>query len=208
MKNISAENVTSSSIIVYEYLYGGSFSCVIYYAVIALILVIGPLLCTAIVLYEHFGADRHKRTLLNRLSSLIFINFALQSIIWSILRILRDTLGVLPSHLTTPILAISHNLSMSSLLFVTELTTIRYLYIVVWKRMKEINDEFWGFVLMVSTHTISTFFVLSTSLVGSHGYEMATIIDVTTESEQEGSIDSIIISSIENSIEEARYSTI
>ena len=196
MKNISAENITSSTIAIYEYLYGGTFSCVIYYAVIALILVIGPLLCTAIVLYERFGTDRHKRTLINRLTSLIFINFALQSIIWSILRILRDTLGVLPSHMTTPILAIAHHLSLSSLLFVTELTTIRYMYIVVWKRMKAINDEFWGFVLMVSTHTISTFFVLSISLVGSHGHEMETIIDVTTESQQEGSI------------EEARYSNI
>ena len=177
--------VNSSSINVYQYLYGDTLSCIIYYAVIVLVLVVGPLLCTGIVLYERFGADSHKRTILNRLSSFFFINFAIQSIIWSILRILRDTIGLLPSHLVTPILAFSHNLSLSSLLFITEVTVLRFMFIVVWKRMKAINDEFWGAMCFVSTHMISMFFVFSVSLVGDHGYDMSTFIDVTVRNTDE-----------------------
>lgn len=179
--NISSEidELSSTSIFLYEYLYGNVSSRICYYAVIALILFLAPLLCTSIVLYEHFGADRQKRTIINRLSSQFFINIAIQSIIWSIMRILRDVLGLLPTHLITPVIVVSNTMKLSSVLFLTELTVVRFLYIVVWKRMKLINDAFWNAVLMISTYLVAIFLALSVVLGRDHSYDMGHLIDLT-----------------------------
>ena len=65
-----------------------------YYVLLLIILIIGPFLCVTIVLYENFGSDRQKRTIINRLSSHAFLNIAISSFIWSIIRIIRDNVGL------------------------------------------------------------------------------------------------------------------
>ena len=165
-------------------MYDNHTSHMLYYSVLVSILVLGPLLCLMIVLYERYGGDRQKRTIINRLSSLIFTNIALQSCICSILRIMRDNFGVLPSHITNNIGLISQTLRMSSLLFFTELTIFRFLYIVVWKRMKAIQDDFWDLVLTSSTFLMAMYFSLSLHLCGDQTYDMGQLIDITEYKEK------------------------
>lgn len=172
-------NTTLSSTIIYEYLYGEIVSRIIHLTVIVFIIGIGPLLCTVIVLYEYIGADRRKVTIINRLRPPIYINIALQSLIWGIVRIFRDILGLLPYALVTPLLALSQILLLSALLLATELTVFRFVFIVVWKRVKPFDDEFWSLALMIVTHLVAVSFLLTISFVGGHSYDMTTIIEVT-----------------------------
>ena len=175
--NVTNLEMSTSSVKMYEYMYDSHLSYLIYCSAIVLILVVGPLLCLTIVLYERYGGDRQKRTIINRLCSLIFTNIALQSCIWSILRIMRDMFGLLPAHITKPVALISGIVKLSTLFFVTELTLFRFLYIVVWRRMKTIEDNFWDFVLTISTYLVALYFVLTLNLFG--GLDMAKIVDVT-----------------------------
>ena len=177
------DNLTTSSEILYEYLYGDSFSRIIYYFGIAIVLLLGPLSCTAIVLYERFGADSQKRTIINRLSSLFFTNIAIQSIIWSILRILRDSLGLLPTHLITPVILVSHSIKLSTMLFITEITVLRFMYIVVWKRMRTLNDDFWGIVLAISTYLVAIYLAISVFLTRNNTYNMGNVVALTNYEE-------------------------
>ena len=185
--NTDSQNVTingsthtempHTSNIIYGYLYGDVVPRISYYVVLALILFMGTLISIAIVLYEHFGADSQKRTIINRLCSLIFSNIAINSCIWTILRILRDILGLLPTPITTWAFFVYKTISVSTILFATELTIFRFLYIVIWKRMKTINDEFWIRVLAMSTYFISSYVCLGTFLLG-HPFTLGDIIDV------------------------------
>ena len=185
--NTDSQNVTingsthtempHTSNIIYGYLYGDVVPRISYYVVLALILFMGTLISIAIVLYEHFGADSQKRTIINRLCSLIFSNIAINSCIWTILRILRDILGLLPTPITTWAFFVYKTISVSTILFATELTIFRFLYIVIWKRMKTINDEFWIRVLAMSTYFIASYVCLGTFLLG-HPFTLGDIIDV------------------------------
>ena len=168
-----------SSTKVYEYVYGNIALYVIDYFGSALVFILGPLLSLTIVFYERFGADRQKRTIINRLLSLIFINIAMQSCIWSAFRLVRGTVGLLEDDNILLIIMFSQVLLMSTLFFSTEVTILRFLYIVVWRRMKTINDDFWNVVLMISTYAISVFYSLSTCFLGGPSYNTAKLIDIT-----------------------------
>ena len=103
----------------------------------------------------------------------------MQSCIWSVLRLVRGTVGLLEDGSILLIIMFSQVLTSSSLFFSTELTILRFLYIVVWKRMKTINDDFWNFVLMMSTYGFSVFYSTSTCFVGGHSYNADKITDIT-----------------------------
>ena len=175
---IDIDKDDSNLIVVYEHLYGDYFVRIFYYIVLILILFVGPSLCITVVLYEKFGADRQKRTILNQLSSHIFLNIAINSFTWSILRILRDSLGLLNTHFITPVALFSAGIWISSTLFITELTVSRFLYIVIWKRLKEINDDFWNCIALLSNILIAVYFCIGIHLCGYHGYDAGYIIDV------------------------------
>ena len=164
---------------IYEHLYGNMASYIVYYVVLVLSLTVVPLLCSTIVLYEHFGADSQKRTIINRISSLIFTNIAINSFIWAILRIMRDVYGLLPVTLVAWIFVFTKSIQTSTLLFASELTIFRFLYIVIWKRMKSINDEFWMRVLARSTYLMALYIRLVAFLTGMGLNELGEIIQVT-----------------------------
>ena len=176
---VSHPEMNNSPINIYEYMYGDHHSYIIYYSAIVLILVAGPSLCLTIVLYERFGGDRQKRTIINRLCSLIFTNIAIQSCIWSILRIMRDMFGLLPAHIINVVGLFSMIVENSTLFFVTELTLFRFLYIVVWRRMKTIEDDFWNVVLTASTYLIAIWMALAFHLCVGPRYDLNQIVDVT-----------------------------
>ena len=117
-----------SSTKVYEYLYGNIAHYVTYYFGLVLVFILGPLLSLPIVFYERFGADRQKRTIINRLLSLIFINITIQSCIWSVLRLVRGTVGLLEDGSILLIIMFSQVITTSSLFFSTEVTILRSLH--------------------------------------------------------------------------------
>ena len=177
--SLRSEEMEKITIAIYEYLYKANFaSSVFYYILLLIILIFGPFLCVTIVVYENFGSDRQKRTIINRLSSHVFSNIAINSFIWSILRIIRDNVGLLSHSLAASINSISAVVWISSTFFITELVIFRFLYIVVWRRMKEINDEFWHYILLLSNILISITFAVGNYLCGHTGYDKVMIVDV------------------------------
>ena len=171
-------DIDEVSIQIYEYLYGNAVSHVCYYGLLTLTFIVGPLLCSTIVFYEHFGADSQKRTIINRLCSVIFSNITICSIIWSIVRILRDALGLLPTHLVRMTYFCLETIGLSTVLFATELAIIRFLYIVIWKHMKTINDEFWMRFVAISTYLIALHLVLPRYLSVEGVFEVGEIIQI------------------------------
>ena len=169
----------SDSNAVYAYLYGDVTSYIMYYAVIVVSVIVVPLLCISIVLYERFGADTQKRTILNRILSFILLNVTILSLFWGVLRILRDSIGLLPSGSVTWLFFFWKSIGHSTLLFASELAIFRFLFIVVWKRMKAINDEFWMSVLAMSTYFIAFYTILIGYLIGDDLEETPGIINVT-----------------------------
>ena len=177
--SLRSEEMEKITIAIYEYLYKANFaSSLFYYILLLIILIFGPFLCVTIVVYENFGSDRQKRTIINRLSSHVFSNIAINSFIWSILRIIRDNVGLLSHSLAASINSISAVVWISSTLFITELVIFRFLYIVVWRRMKEINDEFWHYILLLSNILISITFAVGNYICGNTGYDKVMIVDV------------------------------
>ena len=177
--SLRSEEMEKITIAIYEYLYKANFaSSLFYYILLLIILIFGPFLCVTIVVYENFGSDRQKRTIINRLSSHVFSNIAINSFIWSILRIIRDNVGLLSHSLTASINSLSAVVWISSTFFITELVIFRFLYIVVWRRMKEINDEFWHYILLLSNILISITFAVGNYLCGHTGYDKVVIVDV------------------------------
>ena len=165
---------------IYNYLYGDWLSRTFYFFVIGVVLTLGPVLGTTMVLFERFGADSQKRTIINRLCSFIFINASIKSFSWGVLRILRDKLGLLNLKLFYPISIMAMVLELSIALFITEITIFRFLYIVVWKRMKVINDEFWTIVLAASTYLVTFYIILMYHMIGGEGYDAGQLIVVMT----------------------------
>ena len=96
--------------VIYDYIYGDFPSRVSYYIVIFLIVTVGSFLSLTIVIYESFGADPMKRTIISRLHSLIFSNLVITFWIWGLFRILRDLYGLLPSEKLTFVLCIAQSI--------------------------------------------------------------------------------------------------
>ena len=151
---------------IYNYVYGDLGFRISYYLVLCIVVLFGPLLSMTMVLFERFGAYSQKRTIINRLCSVVFINVSIRSFTWSTLRILRDNFGLLTSKFFDPLSIIVLLLDLSTPVFFTEITVVRFLYIVVWRRMKVVNDEFWTTVLSKSTYLIIFYISLMCYVLG------------------------------------------
>ena len=99
---------------------------------------------------------------MNRLLSCILINITIECVVRGILRVARDCYGLLPFDIMLWYNLFSIWLQTNAALFYIELSIVRYLYIVIWKRMREINDDFWYAFLVSSTILVS--FALSSYL--------------------------------------------
>ena len=176
-----------AAVAIYRHIYGSSVAQVCYPLLISLPLVVGPLLCVPIVLYEIYGADPQKRTIMNRLLSFVISNIAISEFAWSVIRIIRHASGLLPFEFTEWVFVLRYWLMLTAILCYNQLTIFRFLYVVVWKRMKVINDQFWITVLGMSTYLIAFHSCVSTYLYGFDAtYGIQGIIDVTKHDGKEG----------------------
>ena len=172
----------SSSIdqsVIYDYIYGDFPSRVSYYIVIFIIVTVGTFLSLTIVIYENFGADPMKRTIINRLDSFIFSNLVITFWIWGLFRILRDLYGLLPSEKLTFVLFTTQSIGVSSVLFTTERTIFQFLYVVIWKSVRPINDEFWVKFLAISSYSVAFFSCSIAHFCGrGSSWDQGQIIDI------------------------------
>jgi hypothetical protein len=110
-----------------------------------------------------FGGDSQKRTIINMLLSAALWNVAMIGVILGILRVTRDILGLLDfPYVVIVILFLNRTFKYALFFFYTLLTITRYLFIVVWKRMRGVEDKFWYAYLTTSTYLISLFIVCIT----------------------------------------------
>ena len=152
--------------LVYEHLYGTIEGKIVLYVNLFLVYVIGPLLAVGIVIFEAFGGDSQKRTIVNRLLSFALGSLAIYSVITGSVRVARDIFGLLDFQLMVWIQLFAQFWKFAAILFYQQLTISRYLFIVVWKRMKIMDDQFWAFFLTSSTYLISLWAMCCTLLTG------------------------------------------
>ena len=139
----------------YNYLYGNLEGKPALYTSLFLRMIVGPALIIGIILYENLGGDRQKRTIMNRLLSWMLTNLALFSILNGVLRIVRDCYGLIPFDIMLWCNFALTFLKVNLVVFYNVLSIVRYLYIVVWKRIKVIDDDFWCVLSVLSTIFVS-----------------------------------------------------
>ena len=122
--------------------------------------IIGPILLSGIIAYEKYGGDPQKRNIINRLQSMSIASLIITTEIFGIVKILREIFGLIDFNAMIWIECLFCMFFCNALLFFAEMSVLHLLYIVVWKRVNAINDEFWACFLATSTHLVSFWVVL------------------------------------------------
>ena len=148
----NAEDLYLTNEILYEFLYGDFKGKIILYISIFFVYLIGPILMLGIVTFEMFGGDAQKRTIINRLLSGLLGNVAVFGFIMGVSRIIRDGYGLVDSRLGICIQFTRMVLRNAAFLYYGNLTIWRFLFIVVWKRMRGVQDEFLSTVITRSIY--------------------------------------------------------
>ena len=137
--------------LIHSYLYGSLPSKIVYYLTICVVHLLGPILLVGIVIFETFGGDPQKRNIINRLHSLAISHQIIFTIIVGISRVCREIFGLIDVSIMAWIESISQLFVYSAVFFVDEMITLRFLYVVVWKRVRRIDDQFWACYLALHT---------------------------------------------------------
>ena len=122
--------------------------------------VVGPILIFGIIAYEKKSGDPQKRNIINRLQSLLFGNMILINVILSVWKIFIEIFGLRSFSVIFWLECFINIAFFNVFLLFAEITTIQFMYFVVWKRVKEINDEFWSKYLKNTTTLMSCWLVL------------------------------------------------
>ena len=146
--------------IYYDKLFGNPTAKFAQIVFLTLTYLIGPILLSGIIAYEKYGGDPQKRNIINRLQSLGVASIIMGSIIHGTVFILRELFGLIDFDVMIWIECLFCMFCCNALLFFAEMSVFHLLYIVVWKRVKVINDEFWACFLSTSTSLISFWVVL------------------------------------------------
>ena len=155
----------------HEYLYGSLWSKIGYFWMIFICHIVGPILLSGIVMFETFGGDPQKRNVINRLLSLCCINRILMTSLLGICRVWRELFGLIDVQIMTWIEGFGQFFGLNVIFFVTEMTILRFLYIVVWKRVRVFDDGFW--TLFISLLTCS--WSLCLTIISKYSSQMSLI---------------------------------
>ena len=117
--------------------------------------IIGPIFLSGIIAYEKYGGDPQKRNIINRLQSMGIASLIIATEIHGIVILLRETFGLIDLSIIIWIECLFCMFVCNALLFFAEMLVIHLLYIVVWKRVKSIDDEFWACFLISTTSVVS-----------------------------------------------------
>ena len=152
----------------YDYLYGDISGKIILYFNIIMTSLIGPGLMLGIVVFEMFGGDSQKRTIMNRLLSAILINSAILSVLFGVCRITRDVVGPFGYNAAMFFRLSTSFFKLAAYFFYNALTIFRFLFIAVWKRMRGIQDKFWAYFLSLVAYVLSFWCITELILSGFH----------------------------------------
>ena len=84
----------------------------------------------------------------------------LYCIVIGVCRLWREIFGLIDNSYMIGVECFVSILSSNFVFLITEMTIIRYLYIIVWKRVKEIDDEFWACFLNIVTTFYSSWMTM------------------------------------------------
>ena len=144
----------------HEYLYGSPSAKITRFFFMFINQVVGTFLLASIIAYEKRGGDPQKRNIINRLQSILFENMIFVKSVIGLVKLSREVFGLIDfSVMIWFECFLSMGIYNIMLLFI-EIAVIQFMYIVVWKRMKQINDEFWSFYLNITTSCLSFWLVL------------------------------------------------
>jgi len=135
----------------HEQLYDNIPAKLIYVIILFTIHIIGPILISGIIIFEKNGGDPQKRNVINRLFSRALTNVILFTIVVGCSRVCREVFGLLDFNVMLIFECIGYVSLSNVIMFFNEMTIIKYLHIIVWKRVKGINDEFWALFLSAIT---------------------------------------------------------
>ena len=145
----------------HEYLYGSIWTKVfLYWFAVFITHVIGPILLSGMIIFETFGGDSQKRNAINRLLSLCWANQIIFSLFLGSCRVWRGSFGLIDINVMKWIEGFAQVFGVSIVLFYDEMTILRFLYIVVWKRVIRFDDQFWTWFLSMNTYLWSCCFVI------------------------------------------------
>ena len=104
--NVSVEENNTSNLLLgsyadvelntmHESLYGGTWGKIVYYFMIFICYIVGPILHLGIIIFETFGGDPQKRNVINRLMSLCCANMIFVMSVNGVCRVWRDLFGLI-----------------------------------------------------------------------------------------------------------------
>ena len=173
----------------HEELFGGPTASFLYILLLIVNHVIGPLLLGGIIAYERYGGDPQKRNIINRLQSFGLANLTMCTIIQGIVRIAREIFGLIDFDVMIWMECLFCLFLCNAIFLFSEMSIFQFLYIVVWKRVKTLNDEFLACFLIGTTNAVSVWVVLVDHL--PHGMTVMNLMLHTAN--------------LDESIEETRY---
>ena len=136
-------------------MYGSLSSRIGYYALLIISHIVAPVLLAGMVAYEKRGGDPQKRNIINRLQSIAITNQILFTLIVGLVRFWREGFGLIDLDVMIWIDCFACILLYNLIITFDEMTIIQFFYIVVWKRVKRIDDEFWACSISVMTTGVS-----------------------------------------------------
>lgn len=135
----------------HTYLYGTVPAKIVYFFMLFITHIIGPILVSGIIIFEKYGGDSQKRNVINRLHSMALMNQILLSILLGVCRVWREIFGLIDFNIMLWIESFAYIFCANYILFMNEMTILQYLYIIVWKRIRVLDDGFFAFFLSTLT---------------------------------------------------------
>ena len=127
--------------------YSATLSKIAYAFILFMIHVIGPILLSGIVIFEKKGGDPQKRNIINRLLSLALTNQIVYTTLIGSSKFCREVFGLISFDKMIWVEFLGYIALNNMLLFLNEMTIMKFLSIIVWKRVKGLNDSFWESVM-------------------------------------------------------------
>ena len=122
--------------------------------------IISPILFAGIIAYEKYGGDPQKRNIISRLQSIGIANIIINIEIHGMVRLWREIFGLIDFDVMIWVECFFCVSVCNAVFFFSEMSVLQTLYIVVWKRVKAINDEFCAHFIIITTNVLSFWVVL------------------------------------------------
>ena len=139
----------------YDYMYGSMMGKISYILLLLLTYILGPLLLLGIIAFEKRGGDPQKRNIINRLQSIGISSQIIFTITIGLVRSWREIFGLIDFDVMIWIECFAYTALLNCILIFDQMAIIQFMYIILWKRVKGIDDEFWALFLGLSTASVS-----------------------------------------------------